>query len=177
MEERDAGRSPEAALHAAAATSGRAVLVSGLTVMIAMAGMFFAGNATFVSFAIGTILVVAVAVIGSLTFLPAMLAWLGRKGWTEKGRVPYFGKLRHRGAEGSTVWGAILDRVLRRPLVSAVAAGGPARGAHDPRARAQDDQHGHPGPAARPRGHADLRPHPGRLPRRTDPRNRRRAGR
>jgi RND superfamily putative drug exporter len=84
--------------------------------------MFFAGNATFVSFAVGTILVVAVAVVGSLTFLPAMLAWLGRKGWTEKGRVPYLGKLRHRNHGESRVWAAILDRVLRRPLVSALAA-------------------------------------------------------
>src|SRR5215207_6525262 len=53
MEERDAGRTSEAALEAAAATSGRAVLVSGLTVMAAMAGMFLAGNAVFVSFGIG----------------------------------------------------------------------------------------------------------------------------
>jgi RND superfamily putative drug exporter len=122
MEERDAGRSPDAALAAAAATSGRAVLISGLTVMIAMAGMFFAGNATFVSFAVGTILVVAVAVVGSLTFLPAMLSWLGQKGWTEKGRVPWIGRRRHQRGGESRVWNAILDRVLRRPLVSAVAA-------------------------------------------------------
>jgi S1-C subfamily serine protease len=121
MEERDAGKGHEAALAAAAATSGRAVLVSGFTVMIAMAGMLLAGNATFVSFGIGTMLVVAVAVVGSLTFLPAMLAWLGRKGWTEKGRVPYLGKLRHRTGD-SRAWGWVLDRVLRRPLVSAVAA-------------------------------------------------------
>ena len=67
MEERDAGRSSEAALEFAAATSGRAVLVSGVTVMIAMAGMFLAGNATFSSFAVGTILVVAVAMLGSAT--------------------------------------------------------------------------------------------------------------
>jgi uncharacterized membrane protein YdfJ with MMPL/SSD domain len=122
MEERDRGRSPEAALDVAAATSGRAVMISGLTVMIAMAGMFLAGNATFVSFAVGTILVVAVAVVGSLTFLPAMLAWLGRRGWTEKGRVPYIGKLRHRNGGESRVWGAILGVVLRRPLVSMLAA-------------------------------------------------------
>src|SRR3712207_462941 len=118
MEERDAGRSPEAALEAAAATSGRAVLVSGMTVMLAMAGLLLAGNATFVSFGVGTILVVAVAVIGSLTFLPAMLSWLGQKGWTEKGRVPWVGKRRHRNHGESRVWGAILERVLRRPLVS-----------------------------------------------------------
>lgn len=122
MEERDAGRAPRAAVEAAAATSGRAVLISGFTVMIAMAGMFFAGNATFVSFAVGTIAVVAVAVMGSLTFLPAMLSWLGERGWTEKGRVPYLSRLRHRTGDQSRVWGWILDRVLARPLVSAVLA-------------------------------------------------------
>jgi uncharacterized membrane protein YdfJ with MMPL/SSD domain len=124
MEERDAGRGPEAALEAAAATSGRAVLISGFTVMAAMAGMFLAGNAVFVSFGIGTILVVAVAVIGSLTVLPAMLSWLGQKGWTEKGRVPWVAKRRHKTKGESKVWGAILDRVLKRPLLSAILAGG-----------------------------------------------------
>src|SRR5215217_5367295 len=124
MEERDAGRGAEAALEAAAATSGRAVLVSGLTVMAAMAGMFLAGNAVFVSFGIGTILVVAVAVLGSVTVLPAMLSWLSRKGWTEKGRVPWVAKRRHKTNGESRVWGAILDRVLKRPLVSVILAGG-----------------------------------------------------
>ena len=124
MEERDAGRSPEAALNAAAATSGRAVMISGLTVMAAMAGMFLAGNAVFVSFGVGTILVVAVAVVGSLTVLPAMLSFLSRKGWTEKGRVPYIAKRRHRTRGESRVWGAIIDRVLKRPVLSVVLAGG-----------------------------------------------------
>jgi RND superfamily putative drug exporter len=124
MEERDAGRGPTAALEAAAATSGRAVLVSGITVMVAMAGMFFAGNAVFESFAIGTILVVAVAIVGSLTVLPAMLSYLGQKGWTEKGRVPYIAKLRHRTKGESRVWGAIVDRVLRRPVLSVVLSAG-----------------------------------------------------
>jgi RND superfamily putative drug exporter len=118
--ERRAGHSNEAALEIAAATSGRAVLVSGLTVMIAMAGMFLTGNATFMSFAIGTILVVAVAVLGSLTVLPAVISKLGDK--VEKGRVPLVGRL-HRLSDGeSRVWSAILDRVLRRPLVAAVLA-------------------------------------------------------
>jgi uncharacterized membrane protein YdfJ with MMPL/SSD domain len=124
MEERDAGRSADAALTAAAATSGRAVLVSGITVIVAMAGMFLAGSPVFLSFGVGTILVVAVAVVGSVTVLPAMLSFLGQKGWTEKGRVPYIGRLRHRNHGESRVWGAILDRVLRRPVVSAVLAGG-----------------------------------------------------
>jgi RND superfamily putative drug exporter len=121
MEERDAGRSPEQALEFAAATSGQAVLISGLTVMIAMAGMFFAGSIVFQSFAIGTILVVGIAVLGSLTVLPAVLSKLGDK--VEKGRVPIIGRMRHRNHGESRVWGWILDRVLRRPVVSLVVAG------------------------------------------------------
>jgi uncharacterized membrane protein YdfJ with MMPL/SSD domain len=122
MEERDAGRSPEAALEFAAATSGKAVLVSGLTVMIAMAGMFLAGNAVFTSFAIGTMLVVAVAMLGSVTVLPAVLSKLGDN--VEKARVPFIGRLRHRTHGESRVWGWVVDRALARPVVSVIAAGG-----------------------------------------------------
>ena len=118
-DERRAGRSETAALEAAAATSGRAVLISGITVMIAMAGMFFSGDKTFMSFAIGTMMVVAVAMVGSLTVLPAILSWLGDR--VEKVRVPFLGRRRGDDGEGR-VWGAILERVLRRPLVSAAAA-------------------------------------------------------
>ncbi len=121
MEERDAGRSSEDALQFAAATSGQAVLISGLTVMIAMAGMFLAGSIVFTGFAVGTILVVAVAVLGSVTVLPAMLSKLGDK--VEWGRVPVIGRMRHRNHGESRVWGWILDRVLRRPVVSLVLAG------------------------------------------------------
>jgi len=119
-EERAAGRDANAAIEAAAATSGRAVLISGFTVMVAMAGMYMGGIANFASFATGTILVVAVAVIGSLTVLPATLSKLGHR--VEKGRVPFLGRLRNRGGEG--LWSRFLDRVLRRPLVSAVVAAG-----------------------------------------------------
>ena len=118
-DERRAGRSESAALEAAAATSGRAVLISGFTVMIAMAGMFFSGDKSFMSFAIGTMLVVAVAMIGSLTVLPAMLAWLGDR--VEKVRVPLLWRVRRQDGD-SRVWGWILDRVLRHPLVSAIGA-------------------------------------------------------
>ncbi|HKF90052.1 MAG TPA: MMPL family transporter [Acidimicrobiia bacterium] len=124
MEEKDKGRSSAAALDVAAATSGRAVLVSGFTVMAAMAGMFFSGNPIFSSFGIGTIIVVGVAMIGSLTFLPAVLSYLGHKGWIEKGRVPYVAKRRHKTKGESRMWNAILGRVLKRPLVSAILAGG-----------------------------------------------------
>ena len=118
-EERAAGRSSDAAVEAAAATSGRAVLISGFTVMIAMAGMFLAGDATFSSFALGTIIVVAVAVLGSLTVLPALLSKLGDR--VDKARVPFLHRLRRDDDEGR-FWAAILDRVLRRPVVSAALA-------------------------------------------------------
>ena len=124
LEEQNKGRSSSVALDVAAATSGRAVLISGFTVMAAMAGMFFSGNPIFSSFGIGTILVVGVAMVGSLTFLPAMLSYLGQKGWLEKGRVPWVGKRRRKAAGESRMWSAILNRVLARPLVSAVLAGG-----------------------------------------------------
>src|SRR5206468_8099027 len=91
-QERAAGRSPQAALAAAAATSGRSVLISGLTVMVAMAGMFLTGDATFASFGLATIIVVAVAMLGSLTVLPALLSKLGDR--VERPRVPLVGRLR-----------------------------------------------------------------------------------
>src|SRR3954454_19449908 len=72
-EERAAGKSAQAALEAAAATSGRSVLISGLTVMVAMAGLFLTGDPTFASFGYATMIVVAVAMLGSLTVLPALL--------------------------------------------------------------------------------------------------------
>jgi uncharacterized membrane protein YdfJ with MMPL/SSD domain len=113
-EERARGRSEEAALEAAAATSGRAVLVSGVTVIAAMAGMYFGGAPTFLSFATGTILVVAIAVVGSLTVLPAILSKLGDR--VNKGRVPFLRPERRTGE--ARVWSTVLDRVLRRPLAS-----------------------------------------------------------
>ena len=118
-EERAAGRSERAALEAAAATSGRSVLVSGFTVMIAMAGMLFAGGQTFVSFSIATMIVVAVAMIGSLTVLPAVLSKLGDR--VEKGRIPLLGRFRRPVGEGR-VWSKVLTPVLRHPVVSVIAA-------------------------------------------------------
>ena len=119
-EERAAGRSEEAALEAAAATSGRSVLVSGSTVLVAMAGMFLTGDAEFASFGVATMTVVAVAMLGSLTVLPALLSKLGDN--VDRVRVPFVHRLRREGGEGR-IWGAIIDRVLRRPLLSAVLAG------------------------------------------------------
>jgi RND superfamily putative drug exporter len=120
-EERAAGRSEQAALVAAAATSGRAVLISGVTVIVAMAGMFISGDKSFISFAEGAILVVAIAMFASLTVLPAMLSWLGDR--VEKGRVPLIGRRRHP-AGRSRFWEALTGRVMARPGVSIVLAGG-----------------------------------------------------
>ena len=118
-EERARGLSEEAALEAAAATSGRAVLVSGITVIAAMAGMYFGGAPTFLSFATGTILVVAIALVGSLTVLPAILSKLGDR--VNKGRVPFLKPERRTGEP--RVWAWVLDRVLRRPVVALIVAG------------------------------------------------------
>jgi len=122
-EERAAGRGEIAAIEAAAATSGRAVLISGITVLTAMAGMLLSGDKTFISFGIGTMIVVAIAMIGSLTVLPAMLSALGNK--VNRGRIPFIAKRRERRAgqgEIGGAWSWIVDVVLKRPLVSAVLA-------------------------------------------------------
>jgi uncharacterized membrane protein YdfJ with MMPL/SSD domain len=118
-EERAKGASKMEAVQTAAASSGRAVLVAGTTVMIAMAGMFFAGLSIFTALGIGAIMVVAVAMIGSVTVLPAVLASLGDR--VEKGRIPVLHRLRRSDGD-SRAWGWILDKVLKRPAVSAVIA-------------------------------------------------------
>jgi uncharacterized membrane protein YdfJ with MMPL/SSD domain len=120
-EERARGCDERSALYAAAATSGRAVLISGVTVMVAMAGMLISGDRTFISFAEGAILVVAIAMFASLTVLPAMLSWLGDR--VEKGRIPLIGR-RRRPAGQSHVWTSVTGAVMRRPGVSAALAGG-----------------------------------------------------
>jgi uncharacterized membrane protein YdfJ with MMPL/SSD domain len=121
-EEKRRGAGKLEAVHTAAATSGRAVLVSGFTVMVAMAGMFFAGGRTFTGLGVGAIIVVAVAMIGSVTVVPAILAWLGDR--VDKGRIPFLHKRMSRNGGESRVWNTVLGVVLRRPLASAVAAAG-----------------------------------------------------
>ena len=111
-EERAAGRGAQAALEAAAATSGRAVLISGFTVMVAQAGLFLSGDVDSYAMATGSILVVGVAMIGSLTVLPAVLAKLGHR--VHKSRIPLLSRLR-RGDGDSRLWGFVLSHVLRRP--------------------------------------------------------------
>jgi len=117
-EERARGASRTDALDIAAATSGRSVLISGITVMVAMAGVFLTDSAIFTGIGVATILVVACSVLGSLTVLPALMAWLGDR--VEKGRIPL---LHRREARPSRFWSVVLGAVLRRPLVAALLAG------------------------------------------------------
>ncbi|MDQ3739972.1 MAG: MMPL family transporter [Actinomycetota bacterium] len=119
-EERAAGKAADAALEAAAATSGRAVLVSGFTVMASVAGMFAAGNKWYSSYALAIMIVVAIAMVGSVTVLPALLSKLGDR--VDRGRLPFVRRREIRAGEAGRIWSAVLGRVLRRPLVSAVAA-------------------------------------------------------
>src|SRR6188472_3234733 len=120
-EEKARGAGKLEAVHTAAATSGRAVLVSGFTVMVAMAGMFFAGGRTFTALGVGAIMVVAVAMIGSVTVVPAVLAWLGDR--VDKGRIPILHRLVNRGGNGeSRAWNWVLGKVLRRPALAAASA-------------------------------------------------------
>ncbi len=118
-EEVAAGRDRATALRIAAATSGQAVLISGATVIVAMAGMLLAGAGVFPSIAVGAMTVVLVAMVGSLTVLPALLSKLGRR--VERGRIPFLSRRRNPG-HAAGVWARLLTPVLRRPLVSAVSA-------------------------------------------------------
>jgi RND superfamily putative drug exporter len=113
-EERAKGATVSEALRIAAGTSGRAIVISGLTVMIALGGLFLTGAALFTGMAIGAITVVGVAVIGSLTVVPALLSWLGR--WADRGRIPFLGR-RRTAAKPSKLWAALVRRVVRRPLL------------------------------------------------------------
>ncbi|MDT0573167.1 MMPL family transporter [Streptomyces sp. DSM 3412] len=127
-EERAAGRDAQAALRVAAATSGRAIVVSGVTVCVAMAGMLFTGLAEFEAMGLASLMVVAVAMVGSVTVLPALLSLLGER--VEKGRIPFLhpdkrrGNGRSGGGSESRFWNAVLRVVLARPALSLVVASG-----------------------------------------------------
>jgi putative drug exporter of the RND superfamily len=118
-EERAKGASTSEALRIAARTSGRAIVVSGLTVMIALAGLFLTGYSVFTGIGLGTIAVVGATVIGSLTFLPALLSWLGP--WADRGRIPFLGR-RRTASRPSRLWSALVRRVVRRPAAWGAAA-------------------------------------------------------
>src|SRR5581483_2781559 len=112
-EARARGASHAEALRIAAGTSGKAVLISGLTVMVALAGLFLTGLSIFDGVALGSIAVVGIAVVGSLTVLPAVLSWLGPR--LERGRVPLL-RRRARATRPSRLWGALARQVVKHPL-------------------------------------------------------------
>ena len=115
--ERRAGRLKMAAIETASATAGRAVFFSGLAVMISLAGLFMLPDEIFHSMALGTIAVIMVAILGSLTFVPAVLAILDtRIGWLA---VPFLARDR---GEGSGFWAALAGAVMSRPWISAIGA-------------------------------------------------------
>jgi len=118
-EERAAGRSKDEAIRIAAGTSGRAIVVSGLTVMISLAGMFLTGIDVFTGLGVGTIMVVGVTVVGSLTALPAALSLLGT--WVDRGRIPFLGR-RRTAARRSRAWEALARRVVAKPVLIGGAA-------------------------------------------------------
>ncbi|GAA0908261.1 MMPL family transporter [Virgisporangium aurantiacum] len=120
-EEKAKGRAHLDAVEIAAATSGHAVVVSAIAVMISMAGLFLAQDTVFSSLAVGSILVVAVAMLGSLTVLPAMLAKMGR--WLDKGRIPVLWKLTNRQGP-PRFWPALLKPALKYPLVTLLISAG-----------------------------------------------------
>ncbi|MFB6723886.1 MMPL family transporter [Kribbella sp. NPDC056345] len=118
-EERAKGRGHVDAVEIAAATSGHAVVVSGTAVIISMAGLFLARDSVFSSFAVGSILVVAMAVIGSLTVLPAVLAKLGR--WVDKPRIPLVWRLTASKAK-PRFWPMVLKPALKYPMATLLVA-------------------------------------------------------
>jgi RND superfamily putative drug exporter len=141
-DERQRGAGVRESVLIASATSGRAVIVSGLTVAVAMAGMLLAGDSTFESLGIAAMLVVGAAVLGALMALPALLVLIGDR--VDRVRVPFLHRLRRREG-GSRIWGALIPRVLARPkLALGLAAGAlvalalPALGMHTRLTSAKD---------------------------------------
>jgi uncharacterized membrane protein YdfJ with MMPL/SSD domain len=117
-EERSRGLASHDALERTARTSGHTVIVAGTTVAIAMAGQFMIGSAVFNGIAAGTIAVIACAVAGSVTVLPAVLELLGPR--IDRGRIHF---LPHLGSGAdSRFWPAVVDRVLARPRLSLLAS-------------------------------------------------------
>jgi uncharacterized membrane protein YdfJ with MMPL/SSD domain len=108
-----------AAIQVASGTAGRAVFFSGLAVMISIGGLFLLDDPLFRSMAIGTISVVLISVIGSLTFLPATLSILDTG--VNRLRIPYLGRER---PEGSGIWARVVRAVMHRPVISFVVSAG-----------------------------------------------------
>jgi len=114
-EERRSGRSGREALTTAGATAGRAVVTSGCAVMVAMAGLFLLDDVNFASMALGAIIVVALAVLGSLTVLPAVLGLLGDK--VDRPRIPLLSRLTM-SDRPARIWPMLLRPALKFPALT-----------------------------------------------------------
>ena len=116
--ERRAGREKLEAITVASNTTGRAVFYAGATVVLSLAGLALTNNPFFISLALGAIFVVLIAIVGSLTFLPALLSVLGDN--VNRLRVPLLGRANGNGG----LWSAITKRVLARPVLFATVTAG-----------------------------------------------------
>ena len=120
-EEREAGRSIRRSIEIAGATSSRAVLFSGLAVVLALAGMVLTPDPMLRSLGIGAIVVGIMSVLAALTLLPAFLSLLGDR--VNRLSLP---SRRQGGAGGreERFWHAAANTVMRRPVVSLLLAVG-----------------------------------------------------
>jgi uncharacterized membrane protein YdfJ with MMPL/SSD domain len=110
------------ALDVAMRTSGATVVFSGVTVLVSLAGLFLLNSTVMRSLAIGAMVVVAIAVLGAVTLLPALIALLGRRA-DEPGRVvSVTGALFRRRKAKPQFWARWTARVMRRPALSAALA-------------------------------------------------------
>jgi RND superfamily putative drug exporter len=116
--ERAAGRDKLGAIEVASSTAGRAVFFSGLAVMISLGGLLLVNDEVFKSIAIGSISVVAISVVGSLTFLPATLSILDR--WVMRLGIPFLARDR---GEGRGMWATIVRAATNKAVLAATAAG------------------------------------------------------
>ena len=120
-EERRSGHEKLDAIELAGSTANRAVLFSGMTVVLALVGMLIVPTKIFVSLGAGAILVVLAAVISALTLLPAVLSLLGDR--VESLRVPFFGRrAQQTTAPHEGFWGRTVDLVMRHPVVAMVSS-------------------------------------------------------
>jgi RND superfamily putative drug exporter len=120
-EERARGLDIAAAIERSAGTAGRAVMFSGLTVVLALIGMLIVPTQIFISLAVGAIVVVLATMVAALTLLPAVLRLLGDR--VNRGRIPFLS--RH--ADEDTrhgIWARAVHVVMRRPAISAAIACG-----------------------------------------------------
>jgi putative drug exporter of the RND superfamily len=121
-EERGRGLPTVEAIRAAGATASRAVLFSGIAVAVALMGILFVPDTVLRSLGVGAVLVAVMSVVASLTLLPAVLALLGDR--LNAIRVPVLGRAAVSGEAEGRFWAWLAERVMRRPLVSALLAGG-----------------------------------------------------